>query len=173
MEEIWKDIEGYDGLYQVSNLGRVRSWKKYRENKRTIPKILKQDINMWGYFYLVLSNKTNKTHKLVHRLVGGAFIPNPEKKPQINHIDGNRKNNNAKNIEWVTNKENSIHAHRLGLTDNRGGKNGQSKLTKNDIIDIRTMYALGIYTYRDIQEKYNISNGCVSMIINRKRWRHI
>lgn len=107
MEEVWKDIEGYEGLYKVSNLGNIHSIKSHY--------ILKGSIDTMGYRIVNLSkNKTNK-HFYIHRLVAKAFIPNPDNKPQVNHIDGNKLNNNITNLEWVTGKENIRHASKNNL----------------------------------------------------------
>lgn len=171
--EEWRDAPGYDGFYQVSSVGRVRSWKKYRSNRRKKPRLLKPDLNTWGYKYVILYKNQKGNHELIHRLVAKAFIENPLNKLQVNHIDGDRENNCVENLEWVTNKENSAHAHELGLIDNRGVKNGQSKLTREDVLDIRNAYRLGCFSYRDFEGAYGISNSCVSMIINEKRWRHL
>ena len=98
MEEIWKDIAGYENLYQVSNLGNVKTVKQN--------KILKQHISVHGYLRCRM-RKNNKTKKfVVHRLVAKAFIPNPENKPCVDHIDTNKQNNNVKNLRWVTYSEN-------------------------------------------------------------------
>ena len=106
MEETWKDIDGFDGYYQVSNQGRVRSFAK---SWYTEPLILKQHINADGYanVYLSWAGKGKKvtTYK-VHRLVAQAFIPNPLSLPYINHIDENKTNNNKDNLEWCTNQYN-------------------------------------------------------------------
>lgn len=114
MEEIWKDVEGYEGLYQVSNKGRVKSWIKCNAHPY-VPRILKGRISNKGYYTYHLGDKTLK----VHRLVANAFVPNPENKPQVNHIDGNKKNNHATNLEWVTNTENAAHAFRTGLKNTK------------------------------------------------------
>ena len=114
MQEVWKDIKGYEGLYQVSNLGRVRSFIKCNSHPN-IPRIMSFTINRKGYVKCHLYNKLVS----VHRLVAEAFIDNPADKPQVNHKDGNKKNNRVDNLEWATNSENQIHANTNGLNDNR------------------------------------------------------
>ena len=120
MEEIWKDIQGYEGLYQVSNLGRVK--RNYRENidskgrKRIFNEsIIKPNIDKGGYFYVNLYKNGKKEIQKNHRLVCNTFIANPENKPQVNHIDGNKENNNVNNLEWVTIQENIQHAYKNNL----------------------------------------------------------
>ena len=102
MKEIWRDIVGYEGLYQVSNLGRVKS---LGNNKTRKEKVLKPEtIN--GYLRVCLFKEKKGKHILVHRLVADAFIPNIDNKPYIDHIDGNPKNNIIDNIRWCTHNEN-------------------------------------------------------------------
>ena len=105
LNEIWKPIEGYEGLYEVSNLGRVKSLKRLHTKER----ILSQFLNHRGYARVNLW-KENKSRKYsVHRLVAEAFIPNPDSKPQVNHIDENKTNNSVENLEWCTQLENHNH----------------------------------------------------------------
>lgn len=111
MEELWKDIEGYEGRYQVSNLGRVK--------RVTTGRILKGCKDIGGYLVVNLSkNGKVKTHK-IHRLVAQVFIPKPENKPDVNHIDENKTNNLYSNLEWVTAKENNNHGTRTERTSHK------------------------------------------------------
>lgn len=114
--EIWKDIEGYGNKYQVSSEGRVR---KKNKDKRCKPYryLMPNCNNNSGYYKVLLSYEGSRRNVLVHRLVAETFINNPEKKPCVNHKDGCKKNNNVKNLEWVTHEENNIHAVKTGLFD--------------------------------------------------------
>ena len=100
MEEIWKDVKGFKGVYQISNLGRLKSFKK-----EVTGKILSNTNKKGDYFSVVLRKGDRVKHTRVHRLVAEAFIPNPENFPQIHHKDGNKQNNCADNLEWVSTKE--------------------------------------------------------------------
>lgn len=130
MTEIWKDVKGYEGRYQVSNLGRiksVRAWRgnKYKKHYIKAEKLLNGSVGNTGYIYVNIDGK-NRT---LHRMVAIAFIDNPENKAQVNHIDGNKLNNRIDNLEWCSNKENAIHARKNGLLSDRdnvcGIKNGK------------------------------------------------
>ena len=123
MKEIWKDINGYEGLYQVSNLGRVRSLNRYvnsaiKNNNKVIRKgkILKFNSNWNNYLQVNLSKCGKEKMFAVHRLVALTFIPNPNNLSQVNHIDGNKFNNSVNNLEWCTAKENINHSWKLGLS---------------------------------------------------------
>lgn len=107
MSEIWKDIPGYEGLYQASNYGNVRSMNYNRTGQ---VRELKQNFKN-GYCFVLLRRK----NCYVHRLIAETFLENPENKPQVNHIDGDKHNNHVSNLEWCTVSENEKHKYRIGL----------------------------------------------------------
>jgi len=155
MEEIWKDIEGYEGLYMVSNLGRIKSLVGFNGHiyvNRV--KILNQSNTTTGYKKVELAKDKKKKSFKVHRLVAFAFIPNADKKPNINHKDGNPTNNNAKNLEWCTQKENVQHAVDTGLRN----------VYKFDKAEIEHLY--GKYGTKKIGELYGVSFGPILKAIN-------
>lgn len=129
--EIWKDIAGYEGYYEISNLGRVRN---------SLKRVITKKLNGNGYFRLILYKNKVQKNKTIHRLLAEAFIPNPENKPQVNHINGIKTDFRLQNLEWVTGKENSIHAHVNGFTKNtyeKGLNHVGRKVTKDLFDDIK------------------------------------
>ena len=143
--EVWKDIKGYEGLYQVSNLGRVKSLNYNNTNKE---KILKSE-TLRGYIRYHLFKKNKGKHYFLHRLVAEAFIPNPNNYPIINHIDGNPLNNNIDNLEWCTYKYNAEHALKTGLV-NMYSFVMKDKKTKQVIRTFKNLY--------ELQKEMNFSN---------------
>lgn len=132
MLEVWKDIPNYEGLYQISNLGNVKSLCFGARNikKSNIVKLLHQSRNNLGYHKVQLYKDGKSKMFYVHRLVAMSFIPNPDNKPQINHKDGNKDNNTIDNLEWVTSKENLRHAVETGLRQPSQMKGRTGKLNK-------------------------------------------
>lgn len=119
MEEIWKDIEGYEGYYQVSNLGRVRSLDHIANSANGVPqrhkgKILKQSVRKLGYMRVHVSRDGVAASISVHRLVAAAFCERPDGMNVVNHIDNNPSNNRADNLEWTDYKGNMQHAAKQG-----------------------------------------------------------
>lgn len=113
--EIWKPIEGTEGIYEVSNTGKVRNIN-YRGCGYT--RYLKISTNDWGYNYVIIKRNGKRGKQMIHRLLAEIFIPNPDEKPEVNHIDGVKTNNCIDNLEWVTKSENVQHAYDTGLNEN-------------------------------------------------------
>lgn len=125
--EKWQEIEGYEGYYEISNLGRIKSLEQTKENSLGFKfyrkeQILKQQINHKGYCVATLNKEGKRKTLFVHRLVALAFIKNLENKPQVNHIDCNKNNNKVENLEWVTGSENCKHAYDNNLNINLKNK---------------------------------------------------
>ena len=117
MAEIWKEITGYEGLYQVSNLGNVRRIGHLETNKNGIQRTLKDKnlkpkVDGKGYVHVILFNHNKRKTIRIHRLVAEMFIPNPNNYPQVNHKDEDKQNNKVDNLEWCTNKYNSNYGNR-------------------------------------------------------------
>ena len=158
MQEIWKDIKDYEGLYQVSNLGRVK--------RVTTDMILKGSKQTHGYLVVGLYKNNNKSTKSIHRLVSQAFIPNPENKPEINHIDEDKTNNMVSNLEWSTRKENNNH----GTRNERAAK-AISK--SNSIPIIATNLKTGEYTEfygsSECARQLGLSQGNIASVLKGRR----
>ena len=122
MEEIWKDIDGYEGYYQISNRGRVKSLTrktKYQNTTRKLKEKIKSAfISTTGYERVELSRDNSNKKYNVHRLVATAFIPKIEGKEFVNHINGIKTDNRVENLEWCSCSENELHAYRIGLAKN-------------------------------------------------------
>lgn len=137
MEEIWKDIEGYEGLYQVSNQGRVRSLGRTVINNGSIQlikgKILKSMNNGFGYLYINLCKNSKIKRTAIHRLVAKAFISNPNNLPQVNHKNEIKSDNRAENLEWCDSKYNANYGNRnVKCTETKRNKYGK-KVKQYDI----------------------------------------
>jgi hypothetical protein len=168
MKEQWKYIEGYDKDYEISSHGRVKSNKR----GKTIYMALNPDGR--GYLCVTLSMNGDSKYWRVHKLVSNHFIPNPDNKKTINHIDGNKKNNHVDNLEWASYAENIQHAFKNGLNKaHYGESHGRTPFTENDVLDIRNAYRLGCFSQQDIADAYGVSDVAINNILNRKSWRHI
>ena len=163
--EVWVDVIGYEGLYQVSNLGRVKSLRRtqilpasggirIREER-----FLCNQLHYKGYKTLKLSKNDKSIRFKIHRLVANAFIPNPKKYPQVNHINGIKTDNIVENLEWCTNIQNQQHAIKKGLR--------KLMFTDSQILDIRTDKK----SLNKIADKYNCSFQLISQIKNHKSYK--
>jgi len=177
VKEEWRDIKGYEGLYQVSNKGRVKSLDRTIVDSRGRiiqhkGRILKP-VDSNGYFVVGLYiNKKMKQFK-VHRLIMQTFIPNPENKPEVNHKDGIKHNNNIKNLEWNTSKENVNHGLKIGLIKRKFGVDHyKTKLKDKDIVEIYDMYKNG-RLISDIANKYKMAISSIELILYGTNWKHL
>lgn len=187
MQEIWKDIPDYEGLYQASDLGQVRSLNrevpmfhgliKRKTTRKLRGKIIRQYKNKNGYMSVSLSaNGKHKTHR-VHRLVMLSFVGVPPNEKNINHKDGNKANNCLSNLEYVTRSENQIHAYTiLGVKAKGpkiyGEKNHASVLTRNQVVEIHRMSKSG-KSHRSIARYFDITHQAVGYILRGRNWPHI
>jgi hypothetical protein len=171
MVEFWKDIEGYEGFYQISNLGRVKALPNSGTGRRPYERILKDCDSGHGYKYVSLTNGVKRKNNYIHRLIANAFLSNPKNLPQVNHIGGNKSNNVLTNLEWIDLTGNMQHAYSLGLIP-RGEKNHLSKLSESQVREIRILYDSGVHR-ETVKALYNISFPQYHRIGHRKLWKHI
>lgn len=168
MQELWKDVVGYETYFEISNLGRLKS-------KRT-SKILSQTKSKTGYFTHATKIGGRKGKCIcfkIHRLVAEAFIPNPENKPFVNHKDGNKLNNKEVNLEWNTGSENIKHAFEHGLSKPlRGDKNPHAKLTEPIVKQIKFEYEFTDITHRELAKKYGVGKTTIQNVLANERWNN-
>ena len=165
--EVWKDVNGFEGHYQISNLGRVKSLRRkflcgnggYRILDETIAKLTKDNK---GYYRKCLLNHGYKKSERIHRLVAKHFIPNPQNKPQINHINGIKTDNRVENLEWATNGENQSHAYKLGLRDHNKARKIQEIDENGNILREFSMI-------KDAALLYNINNYSITNVLKNRQ----
>lgn len=182
-EEIWKPVVGHEGLYIVSNLGRIKALERFRRGvskngneflRRMPERILAPAPHTAGYLGLSLTKAGDKAVScLIHRIVAEAFIPNPRDLPYVNHIDANKHNNAVANLEWCTATENYRHAKSLGLVpDARGSQKGSAKLHEDQVFVIKKMIQLG-FSNEELAAIFKVSTAPISYIRNNQAWTHV
>ena len=171
-EEIWMPIKGYEDSYQISNFGRVRSIDRIAMtgnplHETRIKGKIKSNVKLKnGYMSIVLYNHCSPCAKYIHRLVAETFIPNPENKREVNHIDGDKTNNHVPNLEWVTSSENKIHAYENNLMGDREGavKKIIAKKQVPIIMDDNRVFN-GV---NEAGREMDISPSCISRVLKGK-----
>lgn len=172
---MWKEIPGFEGRYEVNEHGEVYSKNRTcitrRGSRYTIKgRILKPNKIKNGYLVVYLSKNNTNYPCYIHRLVAEAFIPNPNRLPAINHIDGNKENCSVDNLEWVTYSENNQHAYDTGLKP-KGEGQYKAKLKEKDVREIRKRGKTGIY--ESIANRYGVSKATVRDILLNRTWKNI
>lgn len=178
--ESWKSIPGYEGIYEISDLGNIRSIKLYRTDKngktyRLPAKILKPLLGTDNYHFVCLYKGGEAKQLRVHRLVLTAFVGSPPEGYYANHLDGNRINNKLCNLKWASPAENNLHAYSVlgrAPVSLPGEKNGFAKLTPNDIKLARQMREQK-HTFQSIANKFGISKSHAKRIVDGLAWSHI
>lgn len=178
-QEIWKDVPGYEGFYQISDFGRIRRVKAGIGAKYGL--ILKPGIDTRAthnpYARIMLYNGSAKTRKRfqVHRLVAAAFIGPCPDGFDVNHKDGDPTNNKASNLEYLSRIDHDKHTRNVLKRSNKniGEAQGRSKLTSDKVREIRRLYATGKYFYKDIAKMYGVGYQCIGDIIRGRNWKHL
>lgn len=165
MIEMWQDVKGYEGLYQVSNCGKVYS--HYRGGR-----VLKSWTNKHGYEVLTLNHKGIKKEYKMHRLVALHFLKRGGEAKEVNHIDGCKTNNRLDNLEWCTRSENMVHAFKKGLATHKGSNHPRTTLTEDKVLSIRNHLGKGV-TVNEVAKMYEVRANTIYAIKYRKTWKHI
>jgi len=174
LENKWYDIIGLEGEYQINISGEIKSLEKIRPAKQGSlctkkERILQNCYSHWGYKYNVVIKDGKRKCVFAHKALAEIFIPNPERKTQVNHIDGNKLNNKLSNLEWCTPKENSTHSA-LVLGNSFGEKNGNSKLNKENVEEIRKTYKPFVLTRKMLGDKFGVTKNMIDKILQRRNW---
>jgi hypothetical protein len=173
--EIWVPVLNYEGLYEASNLGRIKLLEKrikWGKSTKVIPtRILKPYINNHGYLYVTLYDKDrNKTNFGVHRIILSSFEGSSDL--HACHLDFDRTNNKLDNLQFMTLSQNIERARLAGRVRN-GESHGGSKLVGTDVKRIRKLYSSGVYTQKQLARKFNMGKTTIGDIVNLKTWKHI
>lgn len=174
--ERWIDIDGFDGFYQISSTGKVRSRGGADGRERGGWRLRKISLTKDGYQKVRLVRAGRDITMRVHRLVAEAFIPNPDALATVNHKDGNKKNNNVENLEWADRHYQMIHAYKHGLKKAMAGSdNCWAKLSADDVKYIRTHYKRRSREYGTVAlgEKFGVSNRVIGLITRGLSYKNV
>ena len=175
--ETWRSVVEYEGFYQVSDLGNVRSVSRvvnHAKGKMRLKARVMKPRPALGYERVCLHQNAIKKYFFIHRLVATAFLGRCPIGRQINHIDGCKLNNRLSNLEFVTARENMQHAWRSGLFKARiGVGNPSAKLTEENVLAIRAAYEAGGVTMKKLADNFGVGRSQISNIIHRRRWPYL
>lgn len=173
MSEIWKSVEGHERLLEVSSFGNVRTLDRLVPinggHKLEKGKILTLRLKKNGYLQVAVRfGNGNRKWFLVHRLVAIAFLPNPDKLSQVDHVNNDKADNKVVNLQWMTSKANCNKAYKDGMCSNEE-KHYKAKLTKEQVIEIRNITGM---LHREIASLYGVSRSTITVIRASKTWKY-
>lgn len=182
--EIWKPVVGYEGIYEVSDQGRMRSLDRtvlHKDGRKTRRPgmVLVANPNSLGYPRVSLCKDGDSHWSTLHAIVAQTFLPKPPRKIGatrrdfvVNHKDGNKLNNHVSNLEYITSTANIYHARATGLLSVKGVKNNKAKLSDDDVRSIRELYSLGA-TQVQLAAEFGVYQTSISRIVRRDGWKHV
>lgn len=175
--EVWKDIEGFESFYQVSSAGRIKSLSRKIIRKRssveeTLPERIMSVKKRTNYYPKVSLSKNGKVRYFkVHKLVALAFLQKDSAKNQVNHVDGDKTNNNVANLEWISPSDNIKHARDSGLIIDKSRK-GNKRLNLAQVVFFKILHSEG-FSYEKIGKIFNISRCTISDAVTGRTWKHL
>ena len=179
MQEIWKDVVGYVGYYEVSNKGNVRSVSRKVNNFKG-ESAKRKGVNMAfvttkaGYKRVSLRMLGTKRTFRVHRLVAEAFLPNPHQLAEVNHLNGIKDDNRLENLEWVDRRRNIDHAKEHNLFNSpKGSNHHKATITEDTVRAMRKLYAEGNHTQKQISEEFSVHLSKAKHILAGRTWKHV
>lgn len=166
MKEIWKDVLGFEGIYKVSSLGNIKNIKRKR--------LLGKHLNTGGYQHAVLSKQGKRTYCRVHRLIAQTFLGHSNGL-HVNHKNGIKTDNRVENLEWITPKENSLHATRILRPRRRqkGEQNSGARLSVEDVRQIKQLLSNGELSQTEIGKRFDVAISTIGRISRAEQWGHL
>lgn len=177
MSEVWKAIPDFEGLYEVSSKGRVRSLDRLVTGSNGVTKLFRCKVLSptpmnTGYLTISLSREGVARRHLIHRLVALAFLPNPDSRPEVNHKNGVKSDNSVNNLEWMGRGANIDHAVEVGLIRNKGERNPGAKLTEKEVVQIKHLSNLCL-SPNEIAKAFGVTKSTISDIQGGRTWGHV
>jgi hypothetical protein len=178
-DEVWKPIPGYEGHYEASSNGRLRSVKQ------DSPTVLTLNTDRYGYHQIGLYHEGERHYHTVHRLVAKTFIPRDgQEELEVNHKDGDKKNNHIANLEWVTRSQNMKHSFEIGIRQppsnyggrgkpSKGAENGRAKMNAEGVRLSRAIYATRSISQRELGEMFGVCQSVMGKLLRNDKWKHV
>ena len=174
-QEIWKDVIGYEELYQASTMGRIKSLHKIGgASRQSFTGIMKPKTNRGGYYVIHICKNGIAKETTVHKVIALTFLTNPYNLSTVNHKNGIKTDNRLENLEWCSIQDNLKHALETGLRKCDGENNGRSVFNKDDIIKAKLMYNTGKYSVREVRDMIGKgTRGSLQRAISGDTWKSI